>query len=194
MQQTEQDLWNAFRAGDEAAYAALYHRFASLLHGYGYHLARDREVVADCVHDLFVYLHQHRRGLGPTDSIQFYLFRALRRRLAAHWEVASRFLHADHRNVGEADFEVVLPYENHMVQEEIRHQQQERLTRLVNQLPKRQKEALFLLYYSELTHAQIAELMSVKVETVYTLLSRALTLLRQHLKDLSVAVVLIGLL
>lgn len=185
---TERDLWDDFRRGDKAAYAELYRQFAPRLHGYGNHLVRDREAVADCIHDLFVYLHQHRRGLGPTDSIAFYLFRALRRRLAGYQQTASRFLHRDGWDEAATDFEIVPSLESQWVDDQTRLDQHERLNRLVNTLPRRQKEALFLLYYSQLPHQQIAEIMAVKIETVYTLLSRALTLLRQHWQELSLLV------
>jgi DNA-directed RNA polymerase specialized sigma24 family protein len=74
-------LWDAFRNGSEAAYAEMYELFAVDLYRYGYNLVKNKELVEDCLHELFLHLHNKRETLGATNNIQFYMYRALRRRL-----------------------------------------------------------------------------------------------------------------
>ena len=75
-------LWQAFRAGRQEAFEAIYQKYVRTLYNYGYNLTRNAAVVEDAIQDLFVYLHEHRSTLGQTDNIKYYLLRSLRRLLA----------------------------------------------------------------------------------------------------------------
>ncbi|WP_404990213.1 RNA polymerase sigma factor [Caballeronia sp. LZ065] len=61
----------------------------------------------------------------------------------------------------------------------------ERLTAALARLPGRQREALVLQYYQELSNAETADLMGVSVEALESLLARARRNLRTALADLA---------
>lgn len=71
-------LWNDFREGNEEAFSKLYELFAADLYRYGYNLVRNKQIVEDCLHELFLHLYNKRNRLGPTNNIRFYLYRTLR--------------------------------------------------------------------------------------------------------------------
>ena len=53
-------LWNNFRSGNKEAFAQLYELFAADLYRYGYNLVRNKQLVEDCLHELFLHLYnQH---------------------------------------------------------------------------------------------------------------------------------------
>src|SRR5690349_6940661 len=72
-------LWDAFKKGDELAFARIYNIYSSSLFYYGCKYSADKEMVRDCLQDFFLYLRNNRLGFGETSSIKFYLLKAFRR-------------------------------------------------------------------------------------------------------------------
>jgi RNA polymerase sigma-70 factor (ECF subfamily) len=169
-------LWNDFRSGSADAFAKLYDLFAADLYRYGYNLIRNRQLVEDCLHELFLHLHERRARLGATDNIRFYLYRAMRRRLL---DTVGRFnkLASDEYLFEDAEFQIQ-PYECLLVEEQLIDQQKQLLVVELNRLPKRQKEILYLVYMKGLTYSQAAEVMNITLKSVYNTVNVALTTLR----------------
>jgi len=55
---------------------------------------------------------------------------------------------------------------------------------LLNKLPKRQKEAIYLKYYSELKTAEIAEIMNINYQSVVNTLHKAIKSLKEDISIL----------
>lgn len=174
-------LWDAFRSGNREAFGQLYDFYAADLYRYGYNLVRNRPLVEDAIHELFLHLHQNRTRLGPTDNIRFYLYRALRRRLLDMVARLNRFDDDDCVFEGAA-FQVV-PLETHLVEQQLASQQQALLMVEVNKLPRRQREVLYLLYMKGLTYQQTAEVMGLALKSVYNTVNVALSTLRIYVRD-----------
>lgn len=182
---TEAELWDAFREGDEEAFAYLYRTFSPILYSYGFHLCRQQVVTEDCIQDLFIHLHQHRAQLGPTNSIKFYLYRSLRRRIADKAQSSSRFVSEEDAET-QPEFTLDMPAESGLINDQTLSEQKRKLEYLINRLPKRQKEALYLLYYEELSYPEIAQLMGLEVKSVYNLIYNSLVSLRAYIAEQNV--------
>ena len=171
-------LWNDFREGSQAAFSQLYERFSADLYRYGYNLIRNKQLVEDCLHELFLHLHESRARLGATDNIRFYLYRALRRRLL---DTVARFnkLASDEYLFDDAEF-VIQPFEQTLVEQQFVEQQTLRVIAQLNKLPKRQKEILYLVYMKGLSYPQAAEVMDITMKSVYNTVNVALTTLRSY--------------
>lgn len=172
-------LWDTFRAGSQDAFSQLYSLFAADLYRYGYNLVRNRLLVEDCLHELFLHLHENRLRLGATDNIRFYLYRCLRRRLL---DAAGRLSKYDSDNYlfAEAAF-TIQPYETALIESELAERQKELVASTLNKLPKRQKEILYLVYMKGLTYPQAAEVMDISIKTVYNTINVALSTMRGYL-------------
>lgn len=173
-------LWNDFRNGSQDAFAQLYELFAADLYRYGYNLIRNKQLVEDCLHEMFLHIHENRHRLGPTDNIRFYLYRALRRRLL---DTVGRLnkLDSDEYLFDNAEF-LIQPYEQSMVEEQLVEQQKLLVIAQLNQLPKRQKEILYLVYMKGLSYQQAAEVMDITMKSVYNTVNVALTTLRAYVR------------
>ena len=171
-------LWNTFRAGDQEAFSQLYSLFAADLYRYGYNLVRNRQVVEDCLHELFLYLHENRLRLGATDNIRFYLYRSLRRRLLDTVGRLNKY-DSDSYLFTDAAF-TIQPYETALIESELVERQKELVTAALNKLPRRQKEILYLVYLKGLTYPQVAEVMEISMKTVYNTINVALTTMRSY--------------
>jgi hypothetical protein len=79
----ENRYWQDFIAGNREAFKVLYDGYADALFSYGCLYSRDRDLVKDCLHDLFVDLDRYRTGLNPDVNVRAYLLASLRRKLLA---------------------------------------------------------------------------------------------------------------
>jgi RNA polymerase sigma-70 factor (ECF subfamily) len=174
-------LWDSFRNGSRDAFSELYERFAADLYRYGYNLIRNRQLVEDGLHELFLHLHDNRQRLGPTDNIRFYLYRALRRRLLDTVGRLNKLDSADYLFDG-TEF-LIQPYEQTLVEEQLIEQQKLLVVAQLNKLPKRQKEILYLVYMKGLTYQQAAEVMDIALKSVYNSVNVALTTLRNYVRE-----------
>ena len=174
-------LWNNFRNGSREAFSQLYDTFAADLYRYGYNLIRNKQVVEDCLHELFLHLHENRQRLGTTDNIRFYLYRCLRRRIL-DTVVRLNKLDSDETHFDTAEF-LVLPYEHQLVEEQLIDHQKQLLAIELNRLPRRQKEIIYLVYMKGLTYQQTADVMEITLKSVYNTISIALTTLRGYVRS-----------
>ncbi|WP_338869119.1 sigma-70 family RNA polymerase sigma factor [Spirosoma sp. SC4-14] len=173
-------LWNACRAGSRDAFSQLYNLFAADLYRYGYNLVRNKPLVEDCLHTLFLHIYENRDRLGATDNIRFYLYRALRRRLLDTVSRSNK-LTSEEYLFDQANF-FSQPYEQDVMQQELIEQQNRVVRAELNKLPNRQKEILYLVYMKGLTYQQAAEVMDISMKTVYNTLNVALTSLRTYVR------------
>ncbi len=174
-------LWDNFRSGDDHAFSKLYELFAADLYRYGYNLIRNRQLVEDCLHELFLHLHESRERLGPTNNIRFYLYRALRRRLLDTVGKENK-LSSEAYLFDSAEF-LIPPHEQALVDDELIDHQTRILIGELNKLPKRQKEILYLVYMKGLTYPQAAEVMGIAMKSVYNTINVALATLRSHMHE-----------
>ncbi len=193
-QATDAELWADFRRGSREAYAFMYEKYARLLYNYGYKIAQDRELTEDCLQDLFLTILETRDRLGPTDSIKYYLMRALRRSIvrkltasnvANRNPVFSSFLPAQSTDGNPAEtgigFRLDFTYEPTWLDAQITKDRSDALLHELNQLPARQKEALFLKFFDNLSYEEIAGIMGIEQTSAYKIIYKAIASLQKRL-------------
>lgn len=179
----DQLLWDQLREGSGQAFADIYRQYFKALYNYASKLTADKDLVKDCLHDLFIELWERRHKLPPTTSIKFYLFKAVRYTVLDRLTSRSRKA-VDCQAYSEARFDFVLPYESDLIARQLSEEQQQRLQAALANLTERQKEAIFLRFYSGFSYEQIASVMALNVDSTYNLVSRALSVLRKQLIQL----------
>jgi RNA polymerase sigma factor (sigma-70 family) len=173
-------LWNALRSGSRHAFDSIFKLYAARLYSYGSKFTKDQNLVLDCIQDLFVELWNRRLNLSETDSIRFYLLKALRRRIARALNAARRFqgIEEDFRYLEE---KVNFSAEHFLVIHESEQLRHARLSRSIEQLTKRQRESIYLKFFQGLNNQAIAAVMGLSENSVYTLVSQAVKALRSSL-------------
>ncbi|NJN28542.1 MAG: hypothetical protein HC819_22490 [Cyclobacteriaceae bacterium] len=79
---SDKEVWKAFCEEDELAFIYIYTQYFQTLLRYGWQFTHDRELVLDCIQDLFIYLRSKRSRLGELKSrIDVYLMASFRRRI-----------------------------------------------------------------------------------------------------------------
>ncbi len=66
-----------------------------------------------------------------------------------------------------------------MIEQESDLLRRQKLQQAVDQLTKRQKEAIYLRYYEQMTYESIASVMNLTIESTYALIGKAINVLRQ---------------
>lgn len=172
----DQELWNQFREGDADAFSNLMRRYARLMFRYGSRLTSNSDLVKDCMQDVYFDLWEHRSSISQTASVKPYLFKALRLRIFREQGKWSRFDNLEE----EMPFSVEFSIENQLIDQQQRAENKEKLEKVLNTLPKRQKEILYLKFYEELNHDDIAKVMNMNRQSVYNLLHEAILRLRKN--------------
>ncbi|GAB3999423.1 sigma-70 family RNA polymerase sigma factor [Spirosoma daeguense] len=175
---TDAQIWDDFLQGSKVAYSFMYEKYARLLYNYGYKIAQDRQLTEDCLQDLFLNILETRERLGQTDSIKFYLMRSLRREIVRKLNGQQRFLSGSEEQI---DFKVEFYYEPTWLDSQISQEQSEAVLRELNQLPARQKEALFLKFFDNLSYEEIAGIMGIETTSAYKVIYKAIASLQKRM-------------
>lgn len=168
-------LLQSYIDGDDGAFGVLYDMYAQMLLNYGCCLTTDKELVKDCVHDVFVKLldRNHDKSIKRVSS---YLIISLRNKL----------VDAFRRNSYLSDT-TVEDYRNKICSQDVEHnyltEEQSRLesdfvNRLLSTLTPRQREAFQLYYIEERKYDEICRIMNMNYHSVRNLVHRGMLRLR----------------
>lgn len=176
--QTASDLahWQRLTGGDVTALEDLMQTYSRLLFRYGRKFSDDADLVKDCIQDLFLDLWERRAHLRPDVRVKPYLMVALRRRI--HRQVQRQ--HSQAGVAADADLLPLVEFsvEENYIEDEATRRRAHALHALLNRLPTRQKEAIYLRFFEDLDREEIAQTMGVAPQSVSNLLQEALRKLR----------------
>lgn len=170
-------LWLMMKGGKEAAFEALYKKYIGDLLAYGDKMGLDSEVLKDLIQDLFVEIWRSKERLSDTDSIKFYLFKALRYKIIRHHQ---RALSAIPIPGDWAEQEESV--EARMLNAEQNGMTAKQLQLAIAKLPKRQQEIIHLRFFQGFSNREIASLMNLQYQSASNLIQRSLQSIRQYLQ------------
>jgi len=172
-------IWDEFRSGNESSFIYIYQNYFDKLYNYGLRITKDEDLVKDAIQDLFIELRKKRSHLGKTDSIKFYLFKCLKRKIIKEegkWY--SKLETIDHSHYFHLDFS----HEQFIIDRQIDEEKQLRLNRAIEKLSPRKKEIIYYFYHEGLSYLQIQELMGLdNIKSARNLLYKAIDVLKEAL-------------
>lgn len=175
----DREIWNAFRAGNEQAFIFIYEDNFDRLYAYGLRIAGDECLVEDAIQEVFIDLKNNRARISETNSIKFYLFKCLKRKLQRE---ASKWVYKRQELETGLNFDFTVSHEQHLIDKQINEDELNRLNEAVQKLSPRKKEVVYYFFYEELDYAQIQELMGLEnIKSARNLLYKALGFLRDAL-------------
>jgi RNA polymerase sigma-70 factor, ECF subfamily len=159
----DEDLLSFVGQGDSEAFTILYDRYGRATFSLAYRVMGERQAAEDLVQDAFLKLWRSATSYRPErGSVRTWLLSIVRNRgidqLRAH---ASRRRMQDRI---EASAPRSQPSE--AFAETWRNSQRDRVRDALNTLPPEQLKVLELAYFSGYTHAQVSELLDVKLGTI----------------------------
>lgn len=177
------DLWQQSKAGDSVAFCQLADKLYRTLFNYATSFTNDREYIKDAIQELMIHIWEKRQ----TITIQFvtiYFLKSLRNQILQEYR-------RNKNNYPYLDLdEIEEMTDNHTIETQIEEKEsylesQRKVRNAIEELPKRQKEAIFLKFYEGLENEQIADLMQVNRQSVANLLFKAITTLKSQIPLLS---------
>ena len=171
-------IWKSLKKGDLNAFAVLFETYYPKLHNYGLKISKDPIITEDSLQDFFLYIYEHRENLSDLDTIASYLFLSYKRFLIRMINKNNRIKHIDVS--GEVFIDLEFTAEELMAKQETETFKNTNLSNLLNKLPKRQKEAIYLKYYSGLKAREISEIMDINYQSVVNLLHKGISSLKEE--------------
>lgn len=177
---SDQELWHQIIQGNEQGFTVLFDRYHATLYNYGCKLSVDSSLVEDAVQDVFIDVWRLRKTLSPeVQSIKFYLFRAIRRRIHR-----GQINSSSSQGISTVREQEVFPTASSSESEFIERETNQRLAgwlhSSVAQLPDRQAEVITLRYFEEFTIVDTARIMGVSEKSVRNFIYKALRTLRHN--------------
>ncbi len=173
-----QNLWDDYRKGDPYALARIMEIFYADLFHWGMRIHYEREFVKDCLQDVFINLHRIQHKIGKVENVKSYLMVTVKRHMIQELEkqrTIKQVRWPDH-----AEFAVEFAVDFRLIKEEEDYHTLTKLNTLVNTLPTRQKEIIYLRFYQNLTFDQISVVMQLGKQSVYNLIQKALKTLKNN--------------
>lgn len=186
---SENKKWSSFLEGDKYALSDIFTFYHDDLYRYGIKLAKDGELVSDCIQNLFLKLWKNRENLKPVQSVKPYLLKSLRNHIMDSLQIRRLFLPIN-KEVEEL-FEIKFSQEDFMINEQIQKEIQAKVIELLNNLSPHQRHAIYLRYFEDLDFETIAHIMDMQVQSVRNTISRGLNVLR-NLMVISYFFVMLG--
>lgn len=185
LQKTPDQLhWEALLNGNRDALAGLYEKYFDLLYEYGMRLCHDPELVKDCIQDLFIKLWTNRNNLSITTSIKPYLYTSLRNTVINKLEQEKHIRERENKTIHDFPFNLHYNIESSMIQNEEDLDRNSLVINALEQLTSRQKECIYLRFYSGLEYTEIADIMNISLKAAYKIAGRAIGFLRKYLKEI----------
>lgn len=185
MSKSKQDsiefLWRTFLDGDDKSFSVIYQQYIDSLLAYGLKLHTDREIVHDCLQEVFIDLFLKRQKINVRiENLKSYLFVALRNCLIKKIKQNKKFesLEKD-RFSEEIEFNIEYSFQDKLIELEISNEIKQKLHNAIVNLPDRQKEIIYLKFEEGLDYKEISTILKISVESARKLLYRALLSLRE---------------
>lgn len=160
----------------------IYDCYFPLLFRYSLRFTPDRDLVKDLLQDFFIELYLKREKLSGISNMRSYLVVCVRRRLIRKLSGNSNrhtvpFSEEDH------DFNLELSAESRLIDTQLRESRYRCLQEAISKLTKRQKEAVYLRFYENMSYEEIAGILEMKeVKYARTLIYRAVSEMKDALQ------------
>ena len=176
-QLTDEQLMARAKAGNDAAFEELYHRYARRLKGFFFlQLGGDEELAADATHDVFLRAYEARNRYQEGKSVSTWLFTIAYNICRNHYR----------SNAYETQLLATLDTEP-ISDEQIEIQLDaaaldDALAQVLSELPPPLHQLFSLHYQEELTIPQVAEIVGIPEGTVKSRLHKTMNIIRKKLK------------
>ena len=181
-------LWYSFVSGDKTAFSAIFKLYYSELHNYGLKISKNQPLTEDCLQDFFIYLFEKRATFENVNSIKAYLIISFRRALLKKIKKERVFTDYDLLQTPISSFE--FSPEDIIAKTEFTSIRANVLADMLNNLSTREREAVYLKYYSELSLDEVASVMNISYQSTLNTIQKAFKKLRKETENESIVSIL----
>jgi RNA polymerase sigma factor (sigma-70 family) len=184
--QTDSEILQGLIADKDEAFSAMMKKYYSSLYRYGRHFTKDDTIITDCIQDVFINIWQNRHKADTISFPRQYLLTSLKRRIVRVTSQNKKKLSLPGEELHDYNFSLEFSIEDIIVEKQIAEENAVKLRQILDQLPARQKEVIYLIYYQQLDHQQVAEVMNINRQSVYNLLHESIRKIREFWQEATV--------
>ncbi|MGN7824651.1 sigma-70 family RNA polymerase sigma factor [Chitinophaga varians] len=185
----DKELWSWYKSGEISGLEGLYNAYYMPLANYGFKFTEDKSLIDESIQDLFQRLWRNRDATGTPPAVKQYLLLSFRQILLRKLQYSPSRLEETFSEE-HVPFYLELSYEHPLIRAERAADLKKKVDALTDALTHRQREAIFLKYYEDLSFEEIAAILQINANGTYKLVYRALERLREHFVDFSLLVLL----
>jgi RNA polymerase sigma-70 factor (ECF subfamily) len=174
----EKILLDKILAGDTSSFSVVFSHYYKDLVTFSFSFTKDTDAAEEIVQDVFVRFWENRTSLTVEKSLKSYLLKSVQNR-SLNWLHHRRV--QSHYAAWVTDHPVL--FENETEQYVLHSELESKLHHALAQLPPDAADAFRLHRMENMTYPEIAQKLGVSVRTVEVRISRALSLLREALRD-----------
>lgn len=183
----EKFLVQELREGNKTAFTLIFRTYYKDLVYFAKNYLKDRELCEDIVQNIFLKIWNERQNLRIETSLRSFLIKSIQNACLdniRHQQIVRNY--ADAREIEEMELGLIDP-DKYMLYSDLNS----RLAIELNKLPVAYKQAFELSKLEGLRHKEISEMLNISERTVEDRISKALTLLREYLKDFLITIIII---
>jgi RNA polymerase sigma factor (sigma-70 family) len=190
----ERLLWSKFLKGDDQVLSLIYLQYSGSLFDYGCRFTGDKDLVKDCIQEVFCTLIRTRKNLSETDNVRLYLLKSLKRRILREIKKSGN----QSLQLADQDysFEIFISENIDDQLSELDEEKRKLLAEAMQSLTDRQKEAIYLRFNRGLEYEEISFLLNLSYQSARALIHRAIEKLRDiiHVQEKKVTQILFAIL
>lgn len=173
-------LWSRIKLGDVEAFHLLYDEYVDALYEFGIQYTRDKDYVKDCIHDLFLDIYKYRKKLADVDNVKYYLFKSLKRKINKKFTSKLTLFSTDDRKheITSVDSSI----EESIIENEDSAEINAKLSYALTSLSQKQRKGISLKFDEKKSYEEIAGILGISIESVRTLIYRAMKKLRNEIE------------
>ncbi len=164
-------------AGNPNALNSIFTNHYNVLYFYGLKLVNSHDRVVDTIQDVFATIWESRKRISKVKYVKAYLFAALRNNLLKN--TGNEYFIRATANSENKEYGFEISPEEIYLNKESQLENVQRVNNLLSGLSSKQKEIIYLKFYTDYTNIEISKILSIKQQSVANLLSRTLNLLRK---------------
>ena len=172
----ELELWEKLRQGNQRAFSALFVLFYDDLYAYSLKFTKEEELSKDIIQELFFNLWLSHPKLKQVEILKPYLLRCVKNLIIDYKRKLST---QQKHNLNLIQDEIVFSQEDFRINLEGKSAQKGKLLCILNTLPNRVRETIYLRFFNGLSYSEIAIVMDINVQTVRNFLHRGILQMKE---------------
>jgi len=161
---------------EEKIFNEIFLQFHPVLLRFGKKIVQNEYLAEESIQELFIYIYEKDVQLSTIGNLRAYLFTAFRRRLLLKKQSTPQLI-----DIASISTDILFQASDFADNISSSNQRNAQLASLLNDLPWRQREALFLKYFNKLSTKEIANIMGIQPQVVSNTIYKAL----KKMKDIA---------
>ena len=179
---SERKVWKGLRQGDLNSLGMLYDLYVDQLFSVGMKMIKDRHLVQDQIHELFLDLYKYHGKLSEVQNVGGYLVTSFKRKIYKQNNFEITHLNPNwEQNLKNVSYElkVTKSHEEELISNEEANERSGFLRRTLENLTDHQRSILRMRFTEDRSYEEIADSLSLSVASTRTLLYRTLKSIRK---------------